>query len=74
VNLNVTMLAEGVETTDQFARLVGLGCKLAQGFLFSPAVPNEQASTMVGSNFHAQVGALNLADVTARTAKKLFDD
>ena len=55
LNLNVTMLAEGVETSDQFVRLVGLGCALAQGYLFSPAVPNSQASEMVDRDFGAQV-------------------
>lgn len=53
LNLNVTMLAEGVETSDQFVRLVSLGCTLAQGYLFSPAVPNSQASEMVDRDFGA---------------------
>ena len=52
-NLNVTVLAEGVETADQFERLVGLGCSLAQGYLFSPAAPRDQASEMVGARFCA---------------------
>ena len=54
-NLNVTMLAEGVETGEQFSRLVGLGCTLAQGFLFSPAVKEVHASAMVQGNFAASV-------------------
>ena len=54
-NLNVTMLAEGVETGEQFSRLVGLGCTLAQGFLFSPAVKIDHASAMVQGNFAASV-------------------
>jgi diguanylate cyclase (GGDEF)-like protein/PAS domain S-box-containing protein len=37
--LKMTVLAEGVETTEQLSRLRALGCDLAQGFLFSPAVP-----------------------------------
>jgi Amt family ammonium transporter len=37
--LKMTVLAEGVETNDQLTRLQSLGCDLAQGFLFSPAVP-----------------------------------
>jgi EAL domain-containing protein (putative c-di-GMP-specific phosphodiesterase class I) len=36
--LRMTVLAEGVETAEQLARLQALGCDLAQGFLFSPAV------------------------------------
>jgi diguanylate cyclase (GGDEF)-like protein/PAS domain S-box-containing protein len=54
-NLNVTMLAEGVETSEQFTRLADLGCSMAQGFLFSPAVQLQQASAMVGTNFAASV-------------------
>ena len=52
-NLGVTMLAEGIETRDQFARLTGLRCQLAQGFLFSPAVPAARAALMVGGGFDA---------------------
>jgi EAL domain-containing protein (putative c-di-GMP-specific phosphodiesterase class I) len=38
-NLNMTMIAEGIETETQLERLRHLGCELGQGFLFSPAVP-----------------------------------
>ncbi len=54
-NLNVTMLAEGVETIEQYSRLVALECSLAQGYLFSPAVRLEQASEMVDGNFESRV-------------------
>jgi diguanylate cyclase (GGDEF)-like protein/PAS domain S-box-containing protein len=37
--LNMTMIAEGIETEAQLDRLRHLGCELGQGFLFSPAVP-----------------------------------
>jgi diguanylate cyclase (GGDEF)-like protein/PAS domain S-box-containing protein len=50
-NLNIVMLGEGVETSDQFDRLVSLGCDLAQGFLFSRAVALTDASVMVGREF-----------------------
>lgn len=52
-NLNITMLAEGVETNEQFARLSRLGCDLAQGYLFSPAVAHFDARRMVGQRFAA---------------------
>jgi hypothetical protein len=32
-------VAEGVETSEQYATLRALGCHLGQGFLWSPAVP-----------------------------------
>jgi diguanylate cyclase (GGDEF)-like protein len=44
--LNMTVLAEGIETQDQLERLRQLGCELGQGFLFSPAVPNDQVAEL----------------------------
>ena len=49
--LDMTMLAEGIETEPQFSRLRRLGCELGQGFLFSPAVPNNQVEAMVSRGF-----------------------
>lgn len=40
--LNMVVLAEGIETVDQYRRLLSLGCDLAQGFLWSPAVPGRE--------------------------------
>ena len=45
--LNMTMLAEGIETKAQLERLLLLGCELGQGFLFSPAVPDVEIATML---------------------------
>jgi diguanylate cyclase (GGDEF)-like protein/PAS domain S-box-containing protein len=50
-NLGMTMLAEGIETKAQLERLRELHCSLGQGFLFSPAVPFDDASAMVGTSF-----------------------
>jgi EAL domain-containing protein (putative c-di-GMP-specific phosphodiesterase class I) len=41
--LGLGVSAEGVETEGQLERLRALGCDSAQGYLFSPAVPGEQA-------------------------------
>jgi diguanylate cyclase (GGDEF)-like protein/PAS domain S-box-containing protein len=49
--LDMTMLAEGIETASQLERLRHLGCEFGQGFLFSPAVPAEQAALLVGKSF-----------------------
>jgi diguanylate cyclase (GGDEF)-like protein/PAS domain S-box-containing protein len=49
--LNMTMLAEGIETVGQFSRLRRLGCELGQGFLFSAAVPNDQLQAMLAQVF-----------------------
>ncbi len=47
--LNMTVLAEGIETTAQLDRLHNLDCELGQGFLWSPAVPVDQATTMLSA-------------------------
>ena len=49
--LDVTMLAEGIETEPQFRRLRRLGCELGQGYLFSPAVPNDQVEAIATRGF-----------------------
>jgi diguanylate cyclase (GGDEF)-like protein/PAS domain S-box-containing protein len=49
--LQMTMLAEGIETQGQLDRLRFLNCELGQGYLFSPAVPAPEAAAMVGRCF-----------------------
>jgi EAL domain-containing protein (putative c-di-GMP-specific phosphodiesterase class I) len=46
--LDMTVLAERLETQGQSAHLRHLGCELGQGFLYSPAVPAFEAAAMVG--------------------------
>jgi diguanylate cyclase (GGDEF)-like protein/PAS domain S-box-containing protein len=41
-SLNMTPLAEGIETHDEFVFLRSNGCRLAQGFHFSTPVPAEE--------------------------------
>jgi diguanylate cyclase (GGDEF)-like protein/PAS domain S-box-containing protein len=50
--LDMTMLAEGIETPAQLERLRRSGCELGQGFLFSAAVPAEDvpAALVAGSS------------------------
>jgi EAL domain-containing protein (putative c-di-GMP-specific phosphodiesterase class I) len=42
-NLGMDVIAEGVETEEQLARLRRLGCEYAQGYYFSRPVPGEEA-------------------------------
>src|SRR6478735_5698000 len=42
------LVAEGVETTAQAARLRALGCDMAQGYLYSRPVPAVDAGAMLG--------------------------
>jgi diguanylate cyclase (GGDEF)-like protein/PAS domain S-box-containing protein len=50
-NLGMTVCAEGIETDAQLQRLRALHCSLGQGFLFSTAVPFDEALLMVGTSF-----------------------
>jgi diguanylate cyclase (GGDEF)-like protein/PAS domain S-box-containing protein len=45
--LEMTMLAEGIETPAQLERLRGLNCELGQGFLWSPAVPLDEVIALL---------------------------
>lgn len=40
-NLNLTVLAEGIETEDQFRFLLANGCDEGQGYLMSKPIPNK---------------------------------
>ena len=41
-DLGVTSLTEGVESHDQYEMLVGMGCKLFQGYYFARPMPVEE--------------------------------
>ena len=45
--LQIDVVAEGVETEEQAARLLELGCDEAQGFLFSRPVPAEEIAKLL---------------------------
>jgi EAL domain-containing protein (putative c-di-GMP-specific phosphodiesterase class I) len=44
--LQMTVLAEGIETSQQLGRLREYECELGQGYLFSPAVPAYEVSLL----------------------------
>jgi diguanylate cyclase (GGDEF)-like protein/PAS domain S-box-containing protein len=48
--LGVHVVAEGVETEEQATRLRSLGCKLAQGYLFSRPVGPEAVDELLAAN------------------------
>ncbi len=50
--LGMTVVAEGVESKKQFASLAGLGCDVAQGYLFAPALAaTEMEKLLAGQGF-----------------------
>jgi hypothetical protein len=57
--LNLRIVAEGVETGGQLEALRGMGCDLAQGFLFMRPVPDWCIDELLsGSESPEQQGAL----------------
>ncbi len=46
LNLGLQPLAEGIETEAQRAFVLSQGCRLGQGFLFSPAVPAREVEAL----------------------------
>jgi diguanylate cyclase (GGDEF)-like protein/PAS domain S-box-containing protein len=49
--LGMECVAEGVENEVHLATLARLGCDEMQGFLFSPGVPAEEATALLGRHF-----------------------
>jgi len=49
-SLNIDVIAEGVERVEQLELLKSFGCDMAQGFLFSKAVPAEEFSLLLREN------------------------
>jgi EAL domain-containing protein (putative c-di-GMP-specific phosphodiesterase class I) len=52
--LNLEVVAEGVETTAQMTLLADAGCHTMQGYLYSPAVPADQCIAVMQKNFIIQ--------------------
>jgi diguanylate cyclase (GGDEF)-like protein/PAS domain S-box-containing protein len=50
--LDMEVVAEGIETTEQVADLRELGCRLGQGFLFATPLPPEEIDTLLEADVH----------------------
>lgn len=57
-SLGLSVVAEGVETYDQFQALAKLGCALAQGYVLSPPVPIERAFELWTAGYLIDLTAL----------------
>jgi diguanylate cyclase (GGDEF)-like protein/PAS domain S-box-containing protein len=53
-NLNMSAIAEGVETKEQLIQLRLLDCEYVQGYLFSPPVPAQAATDLLARSFPAK--------------------
>ena len=52
--LGLGLIAEGIETADQLARLKGLGCELGQGHHFARALPSEEVPAFLHAHLAVQ--------------------
>ncbi len=59
VSLGMSTIAEGVETSDQLARIRAEGCMAVQGYLFSQPVPVEQVAPLISEFARRRSAALN---------------
>ena len=51
-DLNLSVIAEGVEHREQEEFLIKSDCKLAQGFLYERAVPEEEAGKFLKERYN----------------------
>ena len=49
--LNMEVVAEGVETSEQLKSLIDIGCQQVQGFLFSPAVCDNELDLLLTTSW-----------------------
>ena len=49
-NLNMTVVAEGIETEEQISLLCSLGCNIGQGFYFYKPMPLDEIKDLLESN------------------------
>jgi EAL domain-containing protein (putative c-di-GMP-specific phosphodiesterase class I) len=48
-DLNIDVIAEGVETVNQLTQIKSLNCEFGQGYLFSKPIGSDQAKTLIGT-------------------------
>jgi diguanylate cyclase (GGDEF)-like protein len=56
-NLGMEVIAEGIETEEQYQQLKMLGCEYGQGYLFSRPVDNEGVKYLLAQDAHREVEA-----------------
>jgi len=56
-NLEIDVIAEGIETRQQFVQLRATGCVQAQGFYFSAPVGPPEAESLIREGYHLNLEA-----------------
>ena len=64
----IDVVAQGIETPDDLARLRQAGCDLSQGFLFSQAVPLSEVSPLMGTPLGVEDSKVNPSSMSAMQA------
>ena len=54
-NFGLSLVAEGIETTEQLALLLGMECDMGQGYYFAKPLDNSSASTYLQKRFATQI-------------------
>jgi diguanylate cyclase (GGDEF)-like protein/PAS domain S-box-containing protein len=67
-NLHLEVVAEGIETAEQFRLLEDFGCRFGQGFLFSRPLEAGAAEKLIGTTF-----ASNMSIYPSRAAPNLLN-
>ena len=65
--LNLTVIAEGVETAEQLAFMHDHQCHIVQGYLFSKPVPADEMTTMLSRRWNVENGRIVAHDASEGT-------
>lgn len=63
-DLDMQIIAEGVETPEQLALMAQLGCQVLQGYHISRPVPLSEVAPLLATGFSVQTKAINGAEQT----------
>ena len=64
-SMGLNVIAEGVETEQQLNVLLDLQCNEIQGFLFSPPVPQEEATALLDQNMESRLHTATARQTTS---------
>jgi len=72
-NLGMEVIAEGIETDEQYQQLKMLGCEYGQGFLFSCPVDNNGVQHLLAQDAHRDAEPdVNLVEATSDEAALIY--